>query len=74
MNDELPGDDLELIQEVFDGMFQDLEYSTVLEDARVADPTPPVPLASNLILLLTVGLILGFYYSKSVRSLTESKV
>jgi hypothetical protein len=72
MNEELRSEDVELIQDVFDGMFQQPEYTSVLEDAGIADPTPPVPLTSNLLLLLAIGLALGFHFSKRTFSSSES--
>jgi len=72
MNDELRSEDVELIQEVFDGMFQQPEYTIVMEDVGIADPMPPVPLTSNLLILITIGLMLGFHFSKRTLSLSES--
>lgn len=59
--------DYEIFNEAFEGMFTSVAQEPEMLQSRVSDPGPPVPLDSNVWVLLFFGLLVGLkYYYKSI--------
>jgi hypothetical protein len=57
----------ELLQEAFDGMFEEATLESIAVESAVADPGPPVPIDSHVVLLLGLGIVIAYLTTKRFR-------
>lgn len=64
MSDNNSDVQLELFQEAFDGMFEDAALESTSVQSEIADPGPPVPIDTNVFLLLSLGIGIAYWTTR----------